>query len=332
MAQVTGSFDTYEAVGNREELSEAIWMITPEDTPLMTLIGREPVRTTHPEWQTDTLATPATNQKIEGNEWSFTEFAATTRVGNYTQISDKTIAVTRTQDKTLKAGRKSELKRELKKKGTELKLDMEYAILQNNASVAGAAGTPRELGGFPAWLESNTSRGAGSGADGGFNTSTGLVDAATNGTQRAFSKTLLDDVIQQAYQSGGKPSTIMLSPYNKRVFSGFSGIADLRSNQGQGSKSQLTIFAGADLYVSDFGVLTVVPNRVMSTDAGTARNVLVIDPDKAAVGIFDDIQMHDVAKVGDAERRALNVEYTLIMRTEAAHGVVADVFGLTTSS
>jgi len=331
MAQVTGAFDTYEAIGNREELAEAIYMITPEDTPLMTLIGREPVKSTHPEWQTDALATPGNNAVVEGDTWVFTEFTPTTRVGNYTQISDKKIAVTRTQDRTSKAGRKSELKRELKKKGVELKKDMEYALLQNNASVSGNGTTPRELGGFPAWLEANAERGAG-GADGGFNSGTGLVDAATNGTQRAFAKAELDAVIQQTYQSGGNPSTVMLSPYNKRVFSGFAGIAELRSNQGQGSKGQLTIFAGADMYVSDFGVLTVVPNRVMSTDAATARNVLVIDPDKAAVGIFDDIQMHDVAKVGDAERRVLNVEYTLIMKNEAAHGVIADVFGLTAST
>lgn len=331
MAEASGTFDTYDAVGNREELANAIYMISPQDTPLMTLIGREPVKTTHPEWQTDTLATPASNAQIEGNEWTFSDFDPTSRVGNYTQISDKRIIVSRTQDKTLKAGRKSELKRELRKKGTELKKDMEYALLQNNASVAGNSSTARELGGLPSWLTTNAARGT-SGADGGFSSATGLTVAATDGTQRAFAKTDMDDVIQQAYAAGGNPNTIMLSPYNKRVFSGFTGIADLRSNQGQGSKSQLTIFAGADMYVSDFGVLNVVPNRVMSTDAGTARNVFVLSPDMAKVGIFDDIQMHNVAKTGDAEKRALNVEYTLVMRNEAAHGVVADVFGLTSST
>src|SRR5690606_5743050 len=111
MAQVTGSFDTYEAIGNREELAEAIYMITPEDTPLMTLIGREPVKTTHPEWQTDELATPGSNAVVEGDTWTFSEFNPTKRVGNCTQISDKKIAVIRTQDKSLKSSRKSELKR-----------------------------------------------------------------------------------------------------------------------------------------------------------------------------------------------------------------------------
>lgn len=331
MAQATGTFDTYDAVGNREELAEAIYMITPEDTPLMTLLGREPVKSTHPEWQTDTLATPAANAQIEGNEWTFAAFTATSRVGNYTQISDKKVLVTRTQDKTLKAGRKSELKRELKKKGTELKKDMEFALLQNQASVAGDSSTARQFGGFRAWLATNDDLGA-TGASGGFSSGTGLVVAATNGTQRAFTKDLMDSVIQATYTAGGNPNTIMVSPYNKRVFSGFAGIAELRSNQDQGKKKQLTIFAGADVYVSDFGVLNVIPNRVMSTDAATARNVFIIDPDKAKVGIFDDIQLHEAAKTGDAEKRVLNVEYTLVMRNEAAHGVVADVFGLTATT
>jgi hypothetical protein len=331
MSQTTGTFDTYDSVGNREELADVIHMISPEDTPLMTLIGRAPVKSTHPEWQTDTLATPATNAQIEGSEWTFADFNPTTRVGNYTQISDKKILVSRTQDKTLKAGRKSELKRELRKKGVELKKDMEYNLLQNNASVAGDASTARELGGLPAWLETNASRDAG-GSDGGFNSSTGIVDAAGNGTQRAFTKTLMDDVIQSAYASGGNPTTLMLSPYNKRVFSGFTGIAALRSNQAQGSRRQMTIFAGADFYVSDFGTLDVVPNRVMSTDAGTARNVFCITPNMVKVGIFDDIQMHKAAKTGDGEKRVLNVEYTLLMKNEAAHGVIADVYGLTSAS
>ena len=329
MAQVFNTYDTYDAVGQREELSDAIYMLTPEDTPFMSLIGRMPVKTTHPEWQTDVLATPATNAKIEGTEWNFEEIDETVRVGNYTQIADKRIIISRTLEKTDKAGRKSEMKRELKKKGTELKKDMEYALLQNNASVAGSSTVPRELGGFPAWLTTNVSRGA-TGADGGFNVSTGIVDAATNGTQRAFTQALLNDIMSQSYTSGGNPTTLMMAPYVKTVFSGFSGISDLRSDLN--GKKQATIYAGADTYVSDFGTVTVLPNRVMATDAATARNVFAIDPEMVKVGIFDDIQMHDPAKTGDAEKRVLNVEFTLVVKNEAAHGEVADVYGLTASS
>ena len=331
MAQESGVFDTYEAVGNREELADIIYMISPQDTPMSTLIGRGNCLTTHPEWQVDTLATPAKNAVHEGNQWVFTEFAPTARVGNRTQIGEKPISISRTQENTDKAGRRSELARERRKKGVELRKDMEYSIVSNQASVAGDEATPRELGGFRAWLTSNTEFGA-TGADGGFNQTTKVVDAATNGTQRAFTKDLLDDVLEKTYSSGGDPNSIVLSPYCKRVFSGFSGIAELRSNQNQGNQDQLTIFAGADTYVSDFGNLMVIPNRVMGTDAGVARNVYVVTPDMAEVGIFDDIQEHRAAKTSDAEKRVLNVEFTLKMNNESAHGVVADVFGLTAST
>ena len=331
MVQVTGAFDTYTAIGNREQLANAIYMITPEDTPLMTLIGREPIEGTHPEWQTDKLAPPAANAQIEGDTWTFAAFLPTARVGNYTQISDKKIVVTRTQEKTVKAGRKSELKRELKKQGTVLKKDMEFALLSPKASVAGNSTTPRQLAGFPSWLTTNVARGA-TGANGGFQSGTGLVTAPGAGTKRAWTRTLLDDVMQATYASGGNVSTVMVSPYNKRVFSAFVGIAELRANQNQKSHDQLTVFAGADTYVSDWGVVDVVPNRVMATDATVAGNVFVLDPSMANVGIFDDIQMYDAAKIGDAERRVLVVEYSFVCRNEAAHGVVADVFGLTAAT
>jgi hypothetical protein len=331
MVQVTGAFDTYTAIGNREQLANAIYMITPEDTPLMTLIGREPIEGTHPEWQTDKLAPPGANAQVEGDTWTFAAFLPTTRVGNYTQISDKKIVVTRTQEKVIKAGRTSEKKRELKKKSAELKKDMEYAILSPKASVAGNASTPRQLAGFPSWITTAVSRG-GTGTNGGFNSGTGLVNAPGPGTKRAFDKAMMDNVLEASYTAGGNVTTMMCSPYNKRVFSGLTGIAQLRSNQDNKRSEQLTIFAGADTYVSDWGVIDVVPNRVMATDATVASNVLFIDPTKANVGIFDDIKMEEAAKVGDADRNVLVVEYSLVMRTEAAQGICADVFGLTAST
>ena len=331
MVQVTGAFDTYQAIGNREQLADAIYMITPEETPLMTLIGREPIDGTHPEWQTDKLAAPSANAQIEGDTWNFAAFLPTARVGNYTQISDKKIVVTRTQEKVIKAGRKSELKRELKKQGAVLKKDMEYALLSPKASEAGNSSTARQLAGFPSWLTTNVGRGA-TGGNGGFQSGTGLVNAPGAGTKRAWTLTQMDDVLQSVYQNGGNVSTVMVSPYNKRIFSAFSGIAQLRANQNNQSHEQLAIFAGADTYVSDWGVLAIVPNRVMATDATVAGNILAIDPTMANVGIFDDIQMYEAAKIGDAERRVLVVEYSFVCRNEAAHGVVADVFGLTAST
>lgn len=334
MAQAANTFDTYSAVGNREELADKIFQITPDETPFLSMIGKSNCMTTHPEWQTDDLANPDTdNASVQGNEWTYDAVTATTRVGNYTQISDKKIIISRTQDKTDKAGRKSELAREVRKKGVELRIDMEAIALSNQASVAGSSSVAPKLGGFPAWLETNASRGSG-GADGGFNSATGVVDAATNGTQRAFTKTLLDDTIEDVYTSGGKPKTVMLSAYNKRVFSTFmsdTNVAQFRTSLS--GKQQGTIYGAADVYISDFGSLTVMPNVQMTrAGASVARNVFILSPGMASLGVFDPIKLEKPAKTGDAEKRVLITEYTLKVNNEKAHGVIADTFGLTSST
>ena len=224
MAQVSNTWETFDATGNREELADRIYRITPEETPFLSLIGHVPIKTTHPEWQTETLATPDTaNNQPEGNDWTYQAQSATTRVGNYAQISDKRIIVSRTQDMTDKAGRKSELAHYVAKAGVELKTDMEVILLGNQASNAGSGNgaSNRRLGGMRAWLASNDDLGA-SGSSGGFNTSTSVVDAATNGTQRAFTKAILDSVILNTYNAGGKPSVLQVSPYVKTVFPGSS--------------------------------------------------------------------------------------------------------------
>lgn len=333
MAQAANTFDSYDAVGNREELSDKIFMITPEKTPFLSFAGKETVVSTHPEWQTDTLATPDTgNKSIQGNEWDFEQVTPTTRVGNYTQISDKKIRITRTQEKTSKAGRKSELARELRKRGVELRIDMEAISLSNQASSAGSSSAAPTLGGLAAWLETNAFRGSG-GSDGGFNSSTGVVDAATDGTQRAFTKTIMDDVIQSCADNGGDVSVIMLSNYAKRVFSTFMSDSNVAQQRFPASKKETTIVGAADMYVSDFGTLAVVPNVQMTrAGASVARNIFFLTPGMVKLGMFDPITMEKTAKTGDAEGRVLVTEYTLKCNNEAAHGVAADIYGLTSSS
>lgn len=333
MAQVANTFETYDAVGNREELADKIYMITPEETPFLSLIGRKSVESVHPEWQTDTLATPSTsNNQAEGNDWSYDAIVATTRVGNYCQISEKSFIISRTQDMTSKAGRDSEIARETAKKGTELKTDMEVTLLSNQAASAGSGNgaTNRTLAGFRAWLATNDSLGA-TGASGSF--SNGIQGAATNGTQRAFTKAILDEVILSTYNAGGTANVLMCSPYVKTVFSRILDDADIVPLRKELKSGQATIVAAADTYLSDFGTITVVPNRQMARVGATvARNAFLIDPKMVKVGIFSDIKRHTPAKTGDAEKRVMNVEYTLLVMNEAAHGVAADLYGMTAST
>jgi hypothetical protein len=333
-----GTYTTYQANRLREEFRDAIYMISPEETPAYSMFPHENVDSRHPEWSTDTLATPVvTNQVLEGDEYAYNAILPTTRIGNYTEIARKTYIIARTEEIVSKAGPKSELGRERRKKGLELKQDMELAILANKASVAGADATIRKSAGFAAWITTNDQRSVG-GADGGFgNPTAGLVGAATNGTtpvQRAFTKPFLDAAILSAYTSGGSPTLLMVSPYLKTVFSTFINIANTATIQTQlRGKEQATIIAAADTYNSDFGIIDVVVNRQLARGgAAMARNAYLIDLSKVAVGILDDVFEDKPAKTGDAEKRALLCEYTLIMKNEAAHAVIADLFGLSAAA
>jgi hypothetical protein len=335
MAIITNTYTNIDSKRNRETFADLIAMITPEETPLSSMIGKQKVEGVHPEWSTDSLAAPVTtNAQVEGDEFTFSAVTATNRVGNYTQIFRKSFIVSDTQEVVSKAGPKSDLGRQRAKTGVELKKDVEASILSNTASVAGATNTTaRKLGGLASWLATNTDRGA-TASNGGFSSGTGLTVAAGNGTQRAFTKTILDNIIQQAYQSGGNPTAFICSPYAKTVFSTFmsnSNVAAFRT--AMKGKEQGTIYGAADQYVSDFGVIDIVPNRVMAAvGAVSARNGFLVDPDMLALGTLRAIKEVEPAKTGDATKKVLLTELTLVVKNEAACAVASDLFGMTSAT
>ena len=317
MAIVANTFTRYSAIGIREDLSNVIYNIAPEETPFISNIGRETVKNTYFEWQTDTLAAAsAANAALEGDDvTSFTAVTPTARVGNYTQISTKNVVISGTLDALDKAGRRSEVTYQLAKMGSELKRDMEAALLANQASVAGNTTTARRTAGLPAWLTSNTSAGVG-----GANPTVGSTPTAarTDGTQRAFTETLLKTVVASVWDNGGTPKMLMVGSFNKQKFSTFTG----RSTS-QVVVRQDVIDGAAELYRSDFGVLKVVPNRSQRD-----RDAWIVDTTKVAVAGLRMFEPQEMGRVGDAVTRDIISEYTLEMRNPDAHSLIAD---LTTS-
>lgn len=322
MAQATGTFDSYDGKGLREDLANTIYNISPSDTPFFSMVPKTKAKATKHEWQTDALASATTdNAFIEGDEYSYVDPSATVRVGNYCQIMRKSVKISGTLEAVDKAGRKSEMAYQTAKRGLELRTDIEKILLNNQASVAGDATTARKLGGLPAWLTSNDARSTG-GSDGGYVATTGLVAVATDATttqQRTFSETLLKSVLKSTYVAGGNPSILMVGPFNKQVFSAFTGISDLRHDGINGKKGQATIQGAADFYISDYGTLTVVTNRFQRE-----RDVFVLDKSKVAVAELRPMGRTTPAKTGDADNRVIDCEMTLVVRNEAAHGIIAD--------
>lgn len=321
MARVTNTFSVYEAKGIREDLADIIYNISPEETPFISNASREKVKNTFYEWQTDALdAASTSNAQLDGDDiTSFTAVTPTTRLGNYTQISRKDVIISGTLEATDRAGRKAELAYQLSKRGSELKRDMEAILLYNQVAAAGSSSVARTTAGLPAFIRTNVDK-----HSGGTNptVSSGVVNAARgDGTQRAFTETMLKSVIQQCWTSGGKPTTLMVGAFNKVAVSAFAGIAGTRFNV-NGAKPA-TIIGAADVYVSDFGNLEVVPNRFQR-----ARDAFVLDWDYLSMVTLRPITQVQLAKTGDAEKRMILVEYGLKVKAQDAQGIIAD---LTTS-
>jgi hypothetical protein len=330
MAVVANTFQSTSAVGNRETLSDVVSRITPEDTPIYSLIEKETFKGTHPEWETDDLAAPAANIRLEGDEYTFGATTPAVRVGNYTQIMRKDGIISGTQDATDNAGNVEQVKYQKVKKAVELRKDVEFSIVDTNASVAGAT---RESGSLSTWLTSNVSRG-GSGTNGGYNSGTGLTVAPGPGTQRAFTKAIMDNVMQQGYTNGANFRHFVCSPYVKSVFVTFmsdSNVASFRFAASSGKNN--SIIANADIYEGPFGKIMVHPNRVMSGNATLARNGFFIDTEYLKWGWFRPIKEDkEVAKTGDARKFVIIGEGALKPTNEKGLGVAADLFGLTASS
>jgi hypothetical protein len=317
MAVPANTVQNVGRVGVREDLSNKIAELFPDDTPFMNAIGTGKATATKTEWQTDGLAAAnGTNAKIQGDDLSNETRADTVRVASFTQISTKVVGVSSTVEATNKAGRKSELAREIMKAGRELRTDMEMRASGNYASVAPAVGTAGQTAGALAWLTTNTSRGAPA-PTAASTPALAFVAAATNGTQRAYTETLLKTVLQSIWAKGGNPKLAITNGTQKQAAAAFPGLAQQRRETGN---KKATIVAGADVYVSDFGELQFVPSRFC-----TARDALIVDPEYWEIATLDPLEVSDLAKTGLSTRKMMAVEWALKCLNEAASGVVADL-------
>lgn len=317
MTILTGSFTTYPAKGIRESLSNVIYNISPEEVPFMSNSGRGKAPQTFNEWQLDSLAAPGANAQLEGdNLTTYDAVVATVRVGNRQQISRKSLSVSGTEEVVVKAGRDSELGYQTAKKSAELKRDMEGILVgSNTASVAGSTTVARLTGSLLAFIFTNTDKGA-TGVDPVYTTEPN--NARTDGTQRPFTETLLKNVIVKVWTSGGKLDTLMVGATQKVAASAFAGIATKTYQMTKATTA--SIIGAADIYVSDFGTLTIVPNRFMR-----ARDALLLDFEYIEIDYLRPFFVKELATTGDATNKLLIAEYGLKVKNEAALGLVADL-------
>ena len=312
MAQPSNTFDSYDAVGIREDLSDVITNISPEETPFFTKCRKTTARNTLVEWQTDALRASAANAHIEGDETTANAMTATTRLNNRTQIFKNAVTVPDTDEGLDKAGRQREIAYQVVKIAKEQKLDIEKALFDNNAKVAGNSTTARELAGAPSWLTSNITNTGSGGAD---PTGDG-TDARTDGTQTAFAQADFDSCMQSIWDNGGTPETVYLSSFQMNVALGFTGNNNQRSSVQAGDERVIKSLA---VYVTPWGTVEFIPSR-----ENRGRDVFIMQDDMWEVATLRPTKNVELAKTGDATKRQVVTELTLCAKNEAANGMVVD--------
>ena len=314
MAQPTNTFDSYDMTGIREDLSDVIYDVSPSETPFYSACAKLKAANTYHEWQTDALRSSAANAHVEGDDTAAEARTATSRLGNYTQIFKNAVSISGTDDGLNKAGRAKEMAYQILKVAKEQKLDIEKALFDNNARVAGNSTTARELAGAPAWIVTNTDTGA-TGADA---TGDG-TDARTDGTQTDFSQAKFDGVMQSIWEQGGKADTVYLSAFQMNKALGFTGMNNQRSTIGAAVGGNNAVVNAMDVYVTPWGTVEFVPTR-----ENRSRDVFIMQSDMWGVANLRPTKNTELARTGDSQKRQVITELTLVCKNEKASGLVAD--------
>ena len=314
MTVPTNTYSRYGAIGVREDLADVIYDISPTDTPIMSSIGKSRATQTLHEWQTDVLAAATFgNALVEGDDATSASLSPTVRVGNFTQIVGKTVQISGTLEAVDKAGRKSEKAYQLAKASAEIKRDIENIITANQAKSNGTINTSaRKMGALLSYITTNVSKGSA-----GTNPVGDGSDARGDTTTRTFEESMLKEVAQEIFTEGGTPKLLVVPPGLKATVSAFAGVAQQRYVTGA---EPTTIVAAAGAYLSDFGLISIVPDRFMRT-----RDALMLDPEYASLAYLRPFQTNDLAKTGDSEKTQILAELTLEVRNEKAHGGIFDI-------
>ena len=334
MAIATNTRTTYGAIGIREDLSNIIYNISPMETPFLSGAGKGTCDNTLFEWQTDSLATAATNQKLEGdNNMDALAVAEPVHLTNYAQISYKAVQTSGTADAVDWAGRKSSQAYQMAKRAKEIKRDMELMLLSNGLKGAGATGTARKTAGVMSWLgtisasTSNIVNGAVSPVVGIVNNGSSSpvvgpdgTTVATFGTSVILTMPMINLAMERCFDNGGEPSQILAPADLKAKISSLGGsvVADIyKDTKGDGPATAIN---SIDVLVTDFGTLKIVPSRHMVADM-----LFFVDYDFWSVDYLRPFQTETLAKTGDSVKQLIIAEYGLRAKNGLASAAVIAV-------
>ena len=318
-----------------EDVMSKIWDISNIPLPFQDLIGvGEASKSAYKEWTTDTLSAPNLNNAVvDGYDATGNDTVLGARVGNHCQTSVKNIQVSTRADQVKKFGRASELAYQIERRQIDLRRDQEGILLSNQASVADTGVVAGKLGTLASWITTNHYAAGAGAVAGGFNTGTGLTVARTPGTKGALTETMLRNAIQSIYQQGGDVRTLMTVPsiisrISQYLFSSTAKVAQTVNNL-KSANEAATVLAAVNVYVSDFGTITMVPNRMQQTHndsaAASCADVFLLDPKYITLSYLRGHQVESMAKTGLSEKRLMSVDWTFMCFNEKSQGIIGDV-------
>lgn len=320
----------------REDVMNKIWDISKIPLPFTDLVGSTTAKQEFIEWTQDSLQKPnITNAVIDGSDATGNDTVVGVRVGNHHQISSKVVRVSYRAEASDVIGQQNPLGYQLIRRQQELRRDVEAMCLNNQGSQADNGNDkPGIAGGLPSWLATSHFGGTGSKA-GGFDPATRLTKARTVGTARALSESDIRDAIQSVYEQGGDPSVMMSVPgviakFSQYMIKSGGATAPITSWIDKGdSKEPATALGAVNVFVTDFGTIRAVPNRLQPKyKAGTTEgcaDVFILDPQYAQLCFLKGYQTQDLATTGLADNRQISVDWSLIVNTEKAHAIVGDI-------
>lgn len=291
-------FKTYDAAGIREDLIDLITDISPTETPMLSRFGKIKATNKYHEWQTDALAAAASNAVAEGADAESAALTATTRTGNYTQISRKIWRTTDTMEAVNKAGRSSEFSYQMAKKMKELARDMEYALV-NGTGNSGASGTARELKGVVSWIATNTGTGT-----------------HATATAAALTESQYNDLLQKIFNNGGNPDVTYANGFQKRKISAFSTPSTRNINV-----EDKKLVTSVDVYESDFGIQKILLDRYCPADT-----VLALEEDKWRIAMLRPVKYKELPDNGGGPKGMVEAEFTLESLNEKASGKLTALY------
>jgi len=331
----------------REDVMDKIWDISKIPLPFTDMIGKSSAKNEYKEWTVDELAAPdPTNRAVDGADAGASDNKLGNRVGNHHQISDKVVKVSYRADASDVIGRSKELSQQIMRRQQELRRDVEAIALMNQASFqdtgdssgneAAQLAAAGRVGGLPTWLESNNVNFA---TKPKYNLTTKLtVPGIVTADGITLTEGAIRDIIQDIYQDGGNATKLMATPpvirqISEYLFTSSARVATLMSDQGKSSE-KATALGAVNVFVTDFGTLTLVPNRLQMSYAaayatpaldGVNSDVFILDPEYLSLCYVKGYRTDSLAKTGLAEKRQMSVDWSLIVNTEKAHGLIPSV-------